>query len=119
MMRNKLKILLMALVVFIMTSTISCDKDNSCRAIVIAVDVNGTPIYDVNIKLWVPDNSLEYPNQQTISWPQQTTDISGQANFIFKNEAVLEIEATKGILYGTGFIVLKQGLLVSQEVILN
>ena len=109
----------MVTIVFIMTIITSCEKDNLCRAIVTAVDINGTPISGVNIKLWVPNNSLEYPNQQTISWPEQTTGNSGQENFNFKNESVLEIEATKGILYGTGFIVLKQGALVSQEVILN
>lgn len=118
-MRNKLKILLMVTIAFIMTIITSCEKDNLCRAIVTAVDINGIPISGVNIKLWVPNNSLEYPNQQTIIWPEQTTGNSGQANFNFKNESVLEIEATKGILYGTGFIVLKQGALVSQEVILN
>ena len=118
-MRNKLKILLMVAIAFVMTITTSCEKDNLCRVIVTAVDVNGTPISGVNIKLWVPNNSLEYPNQQTISWPEQTTGNNGQANFNFQNESVLEIEATKDILYGTGFVVLKQGILVSQEVILN
>ena len=118
-MRNKLKILLMLAIAFIMTITNSCEKDNSCRVIVTAVDINGAPIPGVSIKLWVPNNSLAYQNKQTMNWPQQTTGSSGQANFNFKNESILEIEATKGILYGTGFVVLKQGVLVSQEVILN
>ena len=97
----------------------SCEKDNTCRAIVTAIDINGVPVSGVNIKLWIPSSLLEYPNQETISWPQAITTSNGQAAFNFKNESVLEIEATKGGLYGTGFIVLKQGVLVQQQVILN
>ncbi len=98
---------------------ISCEKDNFCRATILIVDLNNNPVSGANVKLWIPNSSLEYPGKQTINWPEQITESDGQAFFVFKNESVLEIEAKKGALFGTGFIVLKRGLNVQQQVILN
>ena len=117
MIRKKNNIYLFLLCCFFLIA--SCEKDLTCEALIIVKDNAGNKIDGANIKLWVPPSNLSDPTATTINWAEELTNISGEAYFSVKNEAVMEIVATKGSLFGTGFVVLQSGIMVQQEVFIN
>jgi hypothetical protein len=95
------------LVVFILSIFLSsCKKENNTVGIVIVYYLNNNQAVDgAKVRFYNGDIDISV-----------ITDSNGKASHIFDNEAILNIEATKGTAKGSSSIRLKPGETVEQHV---
>ena len=94
----------------------SCKKeDDSYKVKVYIIDEAGMAVDSARVRIFapVPGTLVDYTD---------STNSSGLVKFEYDNEAVLQIESTKGnpfILKGCGFVKLKKGKEVTKTVIMT
>ena len=103
-------ILFLSLVV-IGTSFSSCKKETDCTAVITVVDAGGTPVSGATIHLYSKADRADLQDETKVS------DVAGKANFVFKYEAILNIDAKKDALVNIGDVVkLEPGKTVEKTV---
>ena len=103
-------------VVLFTTTIISCKKQGPCNAVVTVVDTLGRSV--AGAKVVLRQDSVVNPNTgaQADVYQEGTTNSSGEATFQFDKEAVLNIEASKGAMFGRDYIRLEQSGTVTRTV---
>ncbi len=101
---------------FIAMSFLTCKKDGPTKAVVTVVDRYNLPVQGATVTLW-QDTAVNPTNgvQSTLR-VTKTSDAAGKAEFEFKLEAFLNIEAIKTPDTGRSFIRLKEHETVSATV---
>jgi hypothetical protein len=104
------------IIFFIVTVTFSCKKAGPCKATVTVVDSLERAVAGALVVL--RQDSVVNPNTgaQADVYQEATTNSSGDAFFEFDKEAVLNIEASKGDMYGRDYIRLEQSGTVTRTV---
>jgi hypothetical protein len=103
-------------ILFIAVSIFSCSKSGPADAVVTVVDTLGKPVAAAKVVL--RQDSVVNPNTGVKASVHQegSTDSQGQVRFSFSLEAVLNIEASKGALFGRDYIRLEQSNTVEKTV---
>jgi hypothetical protein len=97
-------------VLFCAITFTSCKKETDCTAVIYVVDTLGAPVPAAAIRVYSELGTLQ---EQTL-----TADSRGSATFVFKYQAILDIEAThpNHIDTARGIIKLEPGETVNQTV---
>ncbi len=103
-------------VAFFVVSMYSCKKEGPCKATVTVIDSLERSV--AGAKVILRQDSVVNPNTGAQAYIHQeaTTNSSGNASFEFEKEAVLNIEASKGDMYGRDYIRLEQSGTVTRTV---
>ena len=100
----------------------SCkDKTGPCDAVVVVTDSLGKRISGATVTLR-PDSSVYAPGSPQIDTSvikTSVTDVAGQAYFTYKLEAVLIIDAEKGLKTGRDYIRLESAKSVTKTVVIR
>lgn len=100
----------------------SCeDKTGPCGAVITVTDSLGKRVQGATVTLR-PDSSVYAPGSPPVDTSvTQTaiTDVVGQATFSYKLEAVLIIDAEKGLKTGRDYIRLESAKTVSKTVVIR
>jgi hypothetical protein len=101
--------------VLALTST-SCKKDTDCTAVITVLDTAGVPVSGASIRLF---SSLATTNSQ-LQEQILVADSKGEATFVFKHQAILDITATHSLLFpgdtAKGLVKLEPGETVRETV---
>ena len=117
--KNKISLILLVMVPFLMCLLPSCSQKNQdCTAVVHVVDANQNPVAGVKVLLH-KDGITNY-NAVTANVSQTgTTDAGGAVTMTFPLPAVLDVNITKGATSGTGQIRLEPALTVTQTLVIQ
>lgn len=97
-----------------LVSSSSCKKETDCTAIITVLDTVGAPLSGAKIRLY---SSLPKANLQDQTL---TSDSKGEATFVFKYEAILDIEVIHDSLgVAEGVVKLVEGETVREKVQYN
>ncbi len=119
-MRTLIKLILVSLVViFAGFPIISCKKTGPADCVITVVDSNGTRIPQATVILKQDSVVNSTTGVQASIYEEGITDGSGSVSFSFKLEAVLNIEASRGLKSGRDFIRLEQSKTVSKSVVIR
>jgi hypothetical protein len=118
MLRNSPFSTILTIILFLFV--VSCNKDQTCRAQIIVVDINGIAVSGATVKLYIPASTgLTNTNVESI----KTTNANGLAEFAYKDPVILNIKATtispKKINDTTDIIKLDRSKTVQKTVIIN
>jgi hypothetical protein len=114
-------VLFLAVVTAASTLTSCEDKTGPCGAVVTVTDSLGKRISGAIVTLR-PDSSVYGPGSPQVDTSvTQTavTDVVGQATFSYKLEAVLIIDASKGVKSGRDYIRLEAAKTVSKSIVIR
>lgn len=94
----------------------SCKKETDCTAVITVLDTAGLPVSGASIKLF---STLATTNSQ-LQEQTLTADSKGEATFVFKHQAILDIAATHITLFpgdtAKGLVKLEPGQTVKETV---
>src|SRR5438552_2444090 len=108
-MKRVLFMIVLVAVVYSGTTLTSCKKKDDTKGIVTVLDSTGTPYPGILVTLWQDTAHNPITGAQSNVRVTKVTDGSGKAEFVFANEAFLNVWATD--LFGDtafGFIRLEQ-----------
>jgi stress response protein SCP2 len=102
-------------------TSVSCEKETDCKAVVTCVDSVGTPVNNADVILYAlvksPDGKTTYTADVKA---QGFTEGDGTVNFTFKLPAIYDIKATATVatrtLTGIGIIKLEEGKTIEKTV---
>jgi hypothetical protein len=105
-------------------TTISCQKETDCKAVVTCIDSTGAPVNGADVLLYAlvksPDGKTTYTADVKA---QGVTEGDGTVNFTFKLPAIYDIKATSIVdtrtITGIGIIKLEEGKTVEKTVTLK
>ena len=83
----------------------SCKKETDSTVIVTVVDSTGTPVVGATIVLHPDSASLKGKDPLDGQVQSKTSDVAGKAQFVFKYEAILKVDASRGTLSNVGDVV--------------
>ena len=115
--KQKLSFLIPSLLIsLLVVSTFSCKKEGPCKATITVVDSLERSV--AGAKVILRQDSVVNPNTGAQAYIHQegTTSASGTVSFEFDKEAVLNIEASKGDMFGRDYIRLEQSGTVTRTV---
>jgi hypothetical protein len=104
--------ILAALAFVFSLSTPACKKNTECTAVITVLDTASKPVPGASIRLY---STLATP---TTMLQDQTlvADSKGEATFVFKYQAILDIEVTSTFGTATGLVKLEPGETVHETV---
>ena len=97
-MLNKIfkSLLIGAFAIFALTLN-SCKKAEDTKVIITVVDINGTAVKDVRVRLH-QDGQISPSGQYSEVSDEQWTDASGQTEHVFEYEAILNVDVVKPLV---------------------
>ena len=107
---------LVILTLFIVIAFLSCKKDGPTKAVVTVLDRFQAPVEGATVTLWQDTAVNNVNGVQSTLRVTKTSDAAGRAEFEFKLEAFLNIEAIRAPDTGRSFIRLKEHETVSASV---
>lgn len=113
------KIVVYTLLIFATAAIYSCRKTGPADAIVIVTDSLGNGVQNATVVLRQDSVISPTTGEQAIVKQSGVTDFSGQVQFSFPLEAVLNVEVTKGNLFARDYIRLEQSKQVEKTVVLK
>ncbi len=91
----------------------SCQKNSDCTAVVTIIDTVGTPLASASVRLYYdPKNGKKFVEST------QATDGSGKTTFVFKLQAIFDVDVTYGgkTAVKAGIVTLQPGSSVSKTI---
>ncbi len=117
-MKNSLKAILYSFIFLscCMALSTGCKKEGPCQALITVTDTSGNIVSGALVILRQNEVVSPVTGVQADVIDSAFTNTLGQANFEFKLEAVLNIEASKGLLSGKDYVRLEQSKQVARVV---
>jgi|GEM_PF-553552 len=105
-------------ILILATSSFSCKKTGPAEAVITVQDSFGKPVAGATVVLR-QDTVKNANGVQASIYEKKISDSQGNASFSFKWEAVLNVEAKKGLDSGSTYIRLEQSKTVPKTVVIK
>ena len=106
----------MIFTLFIFLFFFSCKKDDPTKAVITVLDGSQAPVEGAIVTLWQDTAVNQVNGVQSNVRVTKTSDAAGRAEFEFKLEAFLNVEAIKAPDTGRSFVRLKEHETISVTV---
>lgn len=102
-----------ALAAIVISPLSSCQKNSDCTAVITVIDTVGAPLAGASVRLYYDPKNGKTPIEST-----QATDGSGKTTFVFKLQAIFDVDVTYlgKTAVKAGIVTLQPGSSVSKTI---